>query len=92
MTGTSVKMTPPNLSPEFMAFAEQVVKEIKSVIVEKPLTKKEAADYLNMSYRTFERRISGPLKTLPDDIIHKDPVSGQLYFFPSELNEYLKSL
>lgn len=85
---TQVRQMNPIVSPELLA--QEIIKEVKAALIEKPMTKKEAAEHLNITYATLERRIRNSV--YPDYLVHKDPVSGHLYFFASELNQYLKSL
>jgi hypothetical protein len=82
------QMTPLETNPE--QFAQEVARIIKSIYTEKPLTAKEAADHLNLKYRTFMDRVRDG--KYPKEVVHKDRISGEYYFFPSELNQYLKSL
>jgi hypothetical protein len=79
---------PPELNPE--QFAQEVARIIKSIYTEKPLSAKEAASHMNLNYITFIRRVKAG--KYPKSIVHKDRINGEYYFFPSELNEYIKSL
>jgi hypothetical protein len=51
-------------------------------------TKQEAADFLKISYKTFERRLNSG--HYPNDIVHKD--GGTMLFVKSELVKHVKSL
>lgn len=82
------QMTAFEMNPE--AFAQEVAIRIKSIYTEKPLTAKEAAAHMNLTYRTFSNRVKKG--KYPKEIVHKDRISGEYYFFPSELNQYIKSL
>jgi excisionase family DNA binding protein len=53
---------------------------------EETFTKQEAADYLKIKYKTFERRlVSGHY---PAKLIHRD--GGTMIFLKSELTEFIK--
>lgn len=60
---------------------------MKDFVVEKPMTVKEAAEYLRVSERTMWRRINSG--DLPAELIHRS--GGSVYFFPSELHNYLRN-
>jgi len=59
---------------------------LKTHMIEKPLTKKEAAIYLNVTYKTIESRIT--TGAIPSKYVHKN--GGTIYFFASELEQLLK--
>lgn len=59
---------------------------LKSHMIEKPLTKKEAASYLFINPKTLESRIRSG--AIPAKMVHRN--GGTMYFFPSELEQLLK--
>jgi hypothetical protein len=68
---------------------EQVQQEsFRQKLSEKPITKAEAAEFLRISYKIFERRLADG--HYPAKLIHRD--NGTMLFFESELTQYLKSL
>jgi excisionase family DNA binding protein len=75
-------------------FPQEVIERLAFVIAgqiqkgDELLTKQEAADFLKVKYRTFERRISAG--HYPTTIIHRD--GGTLLFVKSEILKYVKSL
>lgn len=52
--------------------------------MDKPLGIEEAAEYLGMAVNTLRAKVS------KDEIPYHKP-SGKIYFFASELNEWIKS-
>lgn len=74
-------------NPEVLA--QEIIKEIKEALIEKPMNKKEAAKHLGIHWKTLERKLKSG--AYPQDIAHYDK-DRTVYFFPSELNQYLKSL
>lgn len=52
------------------------------------MTKQEAADFLKVKYKTFERRLAS--KHYPASIMHRD--GGTLLFIKSEIIKYVKEL
>lgn len=82
-------MTDSALDRMITSLREQVRDEfvtLKSHMVEKPLTKKEAATYLGVTYKTIESRVTSG--AIPSEFVHKN--GGTVYFFASELNQLLK--
>lgn len=66
---------------------QQMTREIsafRGLVVEKPMTTKEAANFLSVHPKTLIRKMGAG--NIP---FHKD--GKMCYFFPSELSEYLKS-
>lgn len=61
--------------------------ELRNYVVERPMTSKQAADYLNISEVTLWKRIKAG--KIPTDIIHRS--AGSVYFLPSELHQYIKA-
>jgi excisionase family DNA binding protein len=55
---------------------------------EQTFTKQEAADYLKIKYKTFERRLSNG--HYPAKLIHRD--GGIMLFLKSELTEFIKTI
>ena len=62
------------------------VKSIKGMMVEKPMTYQEAADFLNIHVNTLYKRIREG--NIPSTLVHK--TNGSVYFFPSELHQFIK--
>lgn len=60
--------------------------ELKGIVIEKPLNKKEAASYLGIGLTALDNRIKRG--SIPKKLVHKN--GGTPYFFASELNELLK--
>lgn len=66
---------------------EKVAQETKKwQLVEKPLTRNEAAAYFKISPITFDRRLKNG--TLPSSLRRYN--GGTIYFFASELEAFLK--
>lgn len=66
---------------------QHIANEIKNMaIVERPLCAKAAADYLLIHENTLYRRMKSG--EIPESVIHR--TGGSVYFFPSELRDYLK--
>ncbi len=88
----SVVMLKPEEWKEFKAdLLSQVssgIESIKASMVERPISFTQAAEHLILTESGFKKRIQR--KKFPAKYIHKK--DGTLYFFPSELNEYIKSL
>jgi len=71
---------------ERIAFA--VAGKIKSLVESDTLfTKQEAADFMKLAYKTFERRLNSG--HYPENIKHWD--GGTLLFVKSELIKYVKT-
>lgn len=62
-------------------------KDITSHVVEKPLTVKQAADYLGIKQSAFYNRINRG--EIPARLVHRN--GGTPYFFASELCELIKT-
>lgn len=86
MVETAIIMTPNEFDRLTKRICDQVTADIsnmKGLIVEQPMTTQEAAGFMKISEDTlFNRMKSG----LP---YHRD--GKILYFFPSELVQYIKS-
>lgn len=63
------------------------IESLKSHLTEKPLSKKEAADYLQITPRAFASRMKSG--AIPPRLVHRN--GGSLYFFASELQQLLKA-
>lgn len=75
------------LAPLIQSQITKEVSEIKTHMVEKPMSVKEAAEYLGIAQPTLYEWISKGV--LPSVVCHK--VNGQRYFFfPSELQQFIK--
>lgn len=61
--------------------------KLKSHIVEKPLTRIEAAEYLRIGLTAFNNRIRSG--AIPKKYLHKN--GGTTYFYASELQQLLKT-
>ena len=59
---------------------------LKTHMIEKPLTRKGAAEYLGIGVKALDNRIQRGV--IPSRLIHKN--GGTPYFFASELAELLK--
>ena len=71
----------------FLESLREIVRdELKSYIVEKPMTTREAAAYLRITEKTLWERIRKG--KMPADLVHRS--AGSVYFFASELEAYLK--
>jgi excisionase family DNA binding protein len=62
------------------------VEKIKGSVIEKPMTIKEAADYLRIHENTLFKRIRDGV--IPPELVHR--VDGTAYFLPSELHRFIK--
>lgn len=60
--------------------------ELKAFVIEKPMTRKEAADYLGIGLTALDNRIKRG--DIPGKYVHKN--GGTPYFLPSELHELIK--
>lgn len=68
-----------------VTFVEELTKA-KSQVIEKPLTRGEAAAYLSISTSALDRRVKNG--SIPTSLVHYN--GGTTYFFASELNRFLK--
>lgn len=72
----------------FLSRLDEIVENrLKGYVVEKPITAKEAADYLNITEKTLWERFR--TKKMPSKLIHR--AGGSAHFFASELHQYIKS-
>lgn len=62
------------------------VLELKTHMIEKPLTTKEAADFMRIKRSAFDNRIKSG--AIPAHLVHKN--GGTPYFFASELQQLIK--
>lgn len=78
----------PSEFQQFLSKLKEIIKsELKGFVVEEPMTTKEAASYLNISESALWKRIKKG--QVPADLIHRS--AGSVYFFPSELHQFIKS-
>lgn len=63
------------------------VETIKGSVIEKPMTIKEAADYMRITENTLFKRIRDGV--IPPNLVHQ--VEGSKYFLPSELYGFIKT-
>jgi excisionase family DNA binding protein len=63
-----------------------ISKELVCAVIEKPMCVKQAAEYLGIHENTVYKWIKS--KHLPVELIHR--VNGCVYFFPSELRDFIK--
>jgi hypothetical protein len=72
-------------------FSDETIARIAHAVrgmSDKTLTKQEAADFLKIKYRTFERRLKR--NHYPAKLIHRD--GSTILFLESELINYVKGL
>jgi predicted DNA-binding transcriptional regulator AlpA len=88
---TEAKQVPMHSEPTIHSIMaelkEHLANELKNLaFVERPMCAKQAADYLLIHENTLYRR----MKTgqIPARVIHR--TGGSVYFFPSELKDYIK--
>lgn len=85
--GRLIVMTPDELSRLEFVLIERVEKrlaELKTMMVEKPMTFKDAADFLSLHPKALHRWFKNG-----EQIPHYR-VGSRKYFYPSQLNEYIK--
>jgi hypothetical protein len=86
---TAILLMPHDLDQIIKAICSQVeaeVSKIRTHMIEKPMSAKEAAGYLKITPKTLSVRISKGV--IPADLVHR--VEGSTYFFPSELAAFIK--
>lgn len=86
---TLIAISPEYLDRLVLNIRQQVADgfvSLKSHMVEKPLTRREAADFLKIKLSAFQNRINRG--DIPAKLIHKN--GGTPYFFASELEQFLK--
>lgn len=72
----------------FLSNLKDIAKDaLKQHVVEKPMTAKEAAAYLNVTEKTLWERIRKG--KMPADLVHRS--AGSVYFFATELHQYIKN-
>lgn len=81
------QITSDNLEKFLEKYTSVVIEEFsKKKVIEKPMTREEAANYMRISPTTFDRRLKNG--TLPMALRHIN--GGNIYFFASELEAELK--
>lgn len=83
----AITFTPDDFQRFMAEVKETIRKEVKGYMVEEPLTAKQAAAYLKITEWTMRDRIKKG--SLPASLIHRS--GGTVYFFASELEQYLKN-
>jgi excisionase family DNA binding protein len=89
MTQTAIILTPDNFERFTSEMREHITKQVETIkgsVIEKPMCVKEAADYLRIAERTLYARIQSG--AIPSNLVHR--VDGSVYFFPSELCQFIK--
>ncbi len=84
-----IALTPNQLDRIATGLRQQIadgVASLKSHLVEKPLTRREAAEYLGIKLTALDNRIKRG--DIPRKLVHKN--GGTPYFFASELEQLLK--
>ena len=66
--------------------AQEIINTVKELLIEKPVSAKEAAEYMGICQASLYRQISRG--QFPAQLVHKS--LGRHYFFLSEIREYLK--
>lgn len=88
--GDTLTLMSPNELERLAAGLRQEVADgfllLKTHMTEKPLTVKEAAEYLRIGTSALYNRINSG--AIPSQYVHKN--GGTVYFFASELNQLLK--
>lgn len=82
----SILLTPTDFNRLLSEVKTYIDKANESRLVEKPLTVKEAASYLNMNVTTFYRKLKRG--AIPSTLIHRN--EGTVYLLPSELHQFIK--
>lgn len=79
--------TEPNIHSLISELKAHISYELKDALVEKPVNAKTAAiEYLGIHPNTIYKWIDNG--DLPAKLIHR--IAGCVYFFPSELRDYIK--
>jgi excisionase family DNA binding protein len=78
--------TEPTVESLMAELRGHISKELKGAVVEKPMGTKEAALFLGIHENTIYKWLKN--KTLPASLIHR--IGSSMFFFPSELHEYVK--
>jgi hypothetical protein len=84
-----ILMAPDELERLATGLRQQIadgVASLKSHLIERPLTRREAADYLGIGLTALDNRIKRG--DIPRKLVHKN--GGTPYFFASELEQLLK--
>lgn len=74
------------VSQEIEHFMGLVIKELRGHVIERPISVKEAAEFLQISQRTLYTWMKNG--TIPAKLIHFK--GSRPYFFPSELRDEIK--
>jgi hypothetical protein len=86
---TLIALTPNEFERLATGIRQQVadgLNELKGFVIEKPLTRKEAASHLRIAMTAFNNRLRSG--AIPSKYVHKN--GGTLYFYASELNAMVK--
>lgn len=86
MNTATIRTLTQEVSPEVLA--KEVAKHLSGHIIEEPIDKEGAARFLKIHVKTLERKLKSG--AIPTKVIHR--IDGLIYFFPSELNQFIKSL
>jgi excisionase family DNA binding protein len=74
------------LISEVKSHLSKQVEGIKGTIIEKPMCVKQACEYLGIHENTLYKRMRSGV--IPPGVVHR--VDGTLYFFASELFQFIK--
>lgn len=77
----------PTVASMVAELKQHLISELKELaFVERPMCCREAAQYLLIHENTLYKRIR--TGEIPERVIHR--IGGSVYFFPSELRDFLK--
>lgn len=79
--------TEPNIHSIINELKAHISKELQGAVIEKPMCAKQAAEYLGIHENTIYKRIKN--RDIPTELIHR--MNGSVYFFASELRDYIKN-
>ncbi len=80
----AIILTPSEFDRLASQIREQISNEIQKIeVVEKPITFKQACEFMQLGHTAMYKKIAQGMPA------HKD--GKQYYFYPSELNKYIKS-
>jgi excisionase family DNA binding protein len=78
-------------SEQIKEFAKEIIAQDRALgkykTHENPITKQEAAEYLRISYRTFDEKVKEGI--IPASLLHR--IDGTILLYKDELEPYVKS-